>query len=107
MAVAQVNGIRVRGVASAVPRCARTVEDDALVFGRDQAQKVSKMTGVRARRVVQGGTITSDLCYRAASDLLRELDWAPNSIEALILVTQYPDYVCPATACTLQERLGL
>ena len=43
----------------------------------------------------------SDLAYVAAKNLLKEKDIDPNSIEALILVTQTPDYRLPATACVL------
>ena len=39
--------------------------------------------------------------------LLEELGWARDSIDGLIFVSQSPDYELPATACTLQARLGL
>jgi 3-oxoacyl-[acyl-carrier-protein] synthase III len=35
------------------------------------------------------------------------LNWGPSSIDALILITQTPDYAVPATACVLQHRLEL
>src|SRR5205809_107901 len=107
MACAQITGARICGVASAVPAAIRSVEDDAPTFGIEQARKVSQAVGVRTRRVVRGDVCTSDLCSPAAARLLRELDWDPKSVGTLILVTQTPDYVLPATACTLQSRLGL
>ena len=36
-----------------------------------------------------------------------KLNWDPSSIDALIVITQTPDYAVPATACVLQHRLGL
>jgi len=39
--------------------------------------------------------------------LIAELEWDKNEIEALIFVSQTADYVLPATACILQDRLGL
>jgi 3-oxoacyl-[acyl-carrier-protein] synthase-3 len=51
--------------------------------------------------------MTSDLCQKAADGLLDELGWARDSIDVLIMVTQSADYVIPATACALQDRLGL
>jgi 3-oxoacyl-[acyl-carrier-protein] synthase-3 len=50
---------------------------------------------------------TSDLCEAAARPLLAELNWPAPSIDVLIMVTQTPDYVLPATSCILQPRLGL
>jgi 3-oxoacyl-[acyl-carrier-protein] synthase-3 len=38
---------------------------------------------------------------------MEKLAWEPSSIEALIFITQTPDYAVPATACVLQHRLGL
>ena len=40
-------------------------------------------------------------------ELMEKLNWEPSSIDALILITQTPDYAVPATACVLQHRLGL
>lgn len=49
----------------------------------------------------------SDLCEDAANRLLVDLKWDKQSVDALVFVTQTPDYILPATACTLQQRLGL
>ncbi|MDF2523159.1 MAG: hypothetical protein K0R31_800 [Clostridiales bacterium] len=38
---------------------------------------------------------------------MTKLEWEPSSIDALILITQTPDYAVPASACILQHRLGL
>ena len=35
------------------------------------------------------------------------LDWEPGSIDALIFVTQTPDFRLPASACALQAELKL
>ncbi len=53
------------------------------------------------------GLCTSDLCQVATERLLKKLEWTSESIDALIFVTQTPDYVLPATSCSLQRRLGL
>jgi 3-oxoacyl-[acyl-carrier-protein] synthase-3 len=38
---------------------------------------------------------------------MEELGWEPDSVDALIFVSQTPDYLLPATSCTLHRRLGL
>jgi 3-oxoacyl-[acyl-carrier-protein] synthase-3 len=39
--------------------------------------------------------------------LLDDLGWDRDSVDGLIMVTQCPDYVCPATACVILGKLGL
>ncbi|WP_293776327.1 ketoacyl-ACP synthase III [uncultured Oxalicibacterium sp.] len=49
----------------------------------------------------------SDLAFEATEKLLESLAWQREEIDALIVVTQSPDYPIPATAIILQDRLGL
>lgn len=106
MSEASFTGVRICGVAAAVPEPVRTLADDATVFGVEEVQKVSESTGVKQRHV--GVTLTtSDLCQAAAERLLAESGCALEEIDALIFISQTPDYPLPATACSLQHRLGL
>ncbi len=107
MAISRTVGARIKGIASAVPERTLTVSDDAAAFGSEDAQKISESTGVRTRHVVSGNMCTSDLCFAAADRLIEDLNWERNSIDALIFVSQTPDYIVPATSCTLHGRLGL
>lgn len=107
MAQWSVSDIRISGIASAVPEGTLTVEDVAEQFGQEEAGKITESVGVKTRHIVSGDTCTSDLCCAAAEKILNELDWDRDSIDALIFVTQTPDYVLPATACSLHGRLEL
>ena len=108
MATARVPGVRIAGIASAVPATRVPVTTAAEIFGADMIQKISQNTGIEYRHVTSPGLCSSDLCVVAAKRLLEELRWEPSSVEALIFVTQTPDFPSiPATACTLQMRLGL
>ena len=107
MAQWSVPGIRLSGVASAVPEPTRSADDLAALFGPEEAGKIVESVGVQTRHIAGDSTCTSDLCLAAANRLLDQLDWSRDSIDALILVTQTPDYVLPATACSLHHRLGL
>lgn len=107
MATATVPGIRIAGMASAVPASTASLEDSASVFGHEAAQKISDSTGVKTRHVASHEICTSDLCEAAARQLLSDLDWSPESIDLLVFVSQTPDYRLPATACVLQGKLGL
>lgn len=100
-------GVRLTGIASAVPEHVRTVEEDAKAFPDSDVAKISEATGVRKRHVVSGGLCTSDLCFAAAERLLTESGIERASIDVLIFVSQTPDYVLPATSCSLHGRLAL
>ncbi len=64
-------------------------------------------TGIKARRRSSNNVTSSDLCFHAAEKLVEELGWEKTDIEALVFVSQTPDYILPATSCVLQQRLGL
>ena len=67
----------------------------------------AESTGIKARRRSTDNVTSSDLCFHAAEKLVEKLGWVKSEIEALVFVTQTPDYILPATSCVLQQRLGL
>ena len=108
--MAQVSGVAIRGISTAVPKNVSRVADYAQ-FSAEEAERFSKSTGIRERRIVGGsGQIpqcASDLCAFAADDLLGKLAWERADVGALIMITQTGDHPVPATAILLQHRLGL
>jgi len=102
---AETTGGRIAGLVCCVP--ARTVRNDEFAAFGDKVEEISKMTGVRERRWVAEGETTADLCETAARHLLDRLAWAPDTVDAVIFISQTPDYRLPATACALHGRLGL
>ena len=106
MGAVTLKGVRLAAVAAAVPQQVRTLEQDARVFGAEEVRKVSDSTGVKVRHV-SAELCTTDLCFAAAEKILAELPTENKSIDALIFVSQTADHVLPASACTLQDRLGL
>jgi 3-oxoacyl-[acyl-carrier-protein] synthase-3 len=107
MSIVRVENVRLAGLASAVPDFVRTVDDDVERFQSEDFRKIGESIGVTSRRIAPEGVCSSDLCVAAAERLLDELNWDRESIQALLFVTQTPDFRAPATACTLQSRLGL
>jgi len=99
--------VRLRGVVSALPSRRLDNVDFETQFGPEGVADVVKMIGVEHRYWVPTGQTASDLCFLAAQRLLTRLDWAPDSVDALVFVTQTPDQRLPATACVLHGRLGL
>jgi 3-oxoacyl-[acyl-carrier-protein] synthase III len=106
MAIFPVPGTRICGIASAVPRNGFDNRDWDAVTEKERDLFI-KTVGVERRRVAPKGMTTSDLCEAAAVKLLEELKWDPNDIEILIFISQSRDYIIPATAGILQDKLGL
>ncbi|PTQ68465.1 ketoacyl-ACP synthase III [Pseudomonas sp. GV071] len=104
--VRRVSNVRVAGISSAVPTTVAEVSSLAEKFGEESIQKIISSTGVKRRHVVVG-ECTSDLCVSAAVRLFEDLSVDLDSITTLVFVSQTHDYALPATACVLQERLGL
>lgn len=102
MAFIKVEKVRIAGIGAAVPKAVRSniKEND-----KEGAEFIAS-TGVKQRHYDSNFT-TSDLCEKAAEKLLEELKWNKDEIDALFFVSQTADYILPATACILQDKLGL
>jgi 3-oxoacyl-[acyl-carrier-protein] synthase III len=108
MPIARIRGVRLAGIASAVPAKARPVSEFADRYGGDEVQRITRSTGVERCHISDGSLCTSDLCFAAARRLLGDLNWDPASVEAMVFVSQTFDFPSiPATSCVLQMRLGL
>jgi 3-oxoacyl-[acyl-carrier-protein] synthase III len=97
----------IRAIAHALPAASLSYEDLVARFGEKHVASIYRMSGIRDRRVVTPGQCASDLAVAAARRLLKHTRVDPNTIDALIFVSQTPDYRSPATACKLQADLGL
>lgn len=98
--------VNLRGIASAVPGHREGETELACIFGEKDAKRLIRGTGIKERRISRE-LCTSDLFVAAARGLLDSLGWEGDSIDHLVVVTQSPDYKVPATACILQQKLGL
>lgn len=106
MAIFSVSNIRLSGIAACVPKNAESnLEYDWI--SEQERNLLIKTTGIRNRRIAEKGVTTSDLCLKAAENLLQELNWNKEEIGVIILVSQSHDYFLPATAVILQDKLGL
>jgi 3-oxoacyl-[acyl-carrier-protein] synthase-3 len=98
------------GLVTCVPTKERCIDDDVALFGGNRAQieRLKKTIGLSRRRVVEDGTTAADLCERAARHLLAEEQAGGSGpVDALICVTQTPDYSQPCNAAVLHGRLQL
>ena len=107
MATIKYTGVGIRAMAACVPSQKVSNEDLTAIMPKEDVDKVVKAVGIHERRVCDSQTIASDLCYKAALKLFEDNNIDPASIDMLLFMSQCPDYPMPATACILQNRLGL
>ncbi|MBQ8127240.1 MAG: ketoacyl-ACP synthase III [Prevotella sp.] len=109
MAFLEFKNVRIAGLCAGVPRFTASnlhpLDDDG-ISTEYTPEAFVETTGVLERRISDTLT-TSDLCFAAAEQLIADLGWERKEIEALVFVSQTADYILPATACILQDRLGL
>lgn len=109
MAFCEFKNVRIAGIAAGVPKNIVSIldgDDNVVLAEGTTAEAFVEQTGVRERRVDKTST-TSDLCYAAAEKLIIDLGWDKKEIDAIFFVSQTTDYFEPATACIMQDRLGL
>lgn len=102
-----INNVAVCGMACAVPADRIDNSNYVRLFGNDQMQKFEKMVGVKERRHVKVGDTTADLAYAAALRLKNAGCWSCVNVDAVLFVSQTSNFLLPATACVLQDRLGI
>jgi 3-oxoacyl-[acyl-carrier-protein] synthase-3 len=106
MALFSISGVRLAGIASAVPRQEYDNRDYDWISEKERELFI-KTVGVGKRRMAPRGLTTSDLCESAAIKLIRELGWDFQDIGLLVFISQSRDHIIPATAGILQDRLGM
>ncbi|WP_349360479.1 beta-ketoacyl-ACP synthase III [Stappia sp.] len=68
---------------------------------------IVQRTGIRARHIAAEGEVTSDLAVHAARRALEAAKLEPADIDLIVLATATPDHTFPASAVTVQNKLGL
>ena len=106
MATVTLNNVRFRGLASCVPKT-QISNLDCPPAKRSERERLVRNIGILNRRMCFPWQCVSDLAEVAAERLLDAIGWQRDEVDALIFVTQSPDYLTPATAIILQDRLKL
>lgn len=102
----EIKKIRIAGISCCVPQEIAYNKDTA-GYDQERIEKIVAATGVGQKRIAPPGCCASDLCLAAAVDLLEKSGIEKEDVGALVFVSQTPDYRLPATACILQDKLGL
>src|SRR5687768_14276643 len=68
--------------------------------------KMEASSGIQSRWYAPKEWAASDLALRAARQALERAHKSPEDIDLIILGTDSPDYITPATSVVLQAKLG-
>ena len=96
----------VTGTGSYAPARVVTNAELSRTLGEDIDAFVSGTLGIRERRVCAPDESTADLAERAARRALSAAGVDANDVDLLIVATDTPEYISPATAPVVQARIG-
>jgi 3-oxoacyl-[acyl-carrier-protein] synthase-3 len=97
---------RIIGIGAYLPDQVVT-NDDLAKRVETSDQWIRERTGIRERRIVRDGEKTSDLALAAARAALKDAGIEAGELDLIICCTTTPDETFPATATTVQARLGM
>jgi 3-oxoacyl-[acyl-carrier-protein] synthase-3 len=96
----------VRGVGGYLP--ARVMTNQELASKVDTSDEwIVQRTGIHERRIAAAGETTSDLGLAAARAALADAGMSADAVDLIVLATSTPDQTFPASAVTIQAKLGI
>ena len=107
MAFLEIKKVAVRGISACVPK---NIVENASIYEERWGgyEQFLATTGIAKHRNSPADVCSSDMCEKAAEKLLNSLEWEKDTVDALVLVSQTPDfYNVPPTSTVLQDRLAL
>jgi 3-oxoacyl-[acyl-carrier-protein] synthase-3 len=96
----------ITGTGSYVPERVLTNSDLAAQLGVEIEPFVSETLGIHERHVCADDESTADLAEHAARRALDDAELAPDEIDLLIVTTDTPEFISPATSSVVHGRLG-
>lgn len=107
MGLSTLHSVRFAGMTSCVPRRVLSNLEDCPPNKRSERERLVRNIGIHNRRICPDWQCFSDLAFDATERLLSDLRWERDEIDAVVVITQSPDYLIPSTAIILQDRLKL
>ena len=107
MSILTFNNIGIRAIAASVPKNIAKTEEQTKFFDKKHLKNFMENTGIYERRVSSVAQTSSDFCCKAAEIIFEKTGYDREKIQALIFVSQTPDYRQPATSILMQDRLHL
>ncbi len=97
---------KIIGTGVSVPEKVVTNDDLSRILGEDITEFVTKNLGIYERRVLADDESAADLATRAAENALQTAGISADKLDLIVLSTDTPEYLSPATSVVVQHRLG-
>lgn len=97
---------RMIGTGSYVPEKILTNDDLSRMLGEDINEFVSHVIGINERHVCAADESTADLAEAASLRALESAGITPAQLDLIILATDTPEHLSPATSVVVQHRIG-
>lgn len=103
------NNKSITGILTILPANEVKFEDEMENYNFSVAKslKLKMAMGYNKHRIVENGATISDLCVFGLNHLFEKELLKKEDVDALILVTQSPEYFMPPTSNVIQGKLGL
>jgi 3-oxoacyl-[acyl-carrier-protein] synthase III len=96
---------KISDIAIYLPEKVETNEQLAVDFPDWTPNKIEKIVGIKQRHLASEDETSLDLAVKACLKLFENVD--KNLVDFVLFCSQNSDYLLPASACILQDRLGL
>lgn len=96
--------VKIIGTGSYVPTKVLTNEDLEKMVDTNHEWIITR-TGIAERRIAEDNETTSDVAAKAALKALKDSNTKPGEIDLIIVATNSPDMIFPATACLVQKKI--
>ena len=106
MPILKGEGVEMVGLSVSVPKNKQDNQCLGTLSEKSKSEIINQV-GIRYRHVASTNLTASDLCTKAAENLLARLGWSATEVGLLVFVTQTPDHIVPGSATQIQHRLGL
>ena len=100
---------KITGILTVLPSIVVTFDEemDNYNFSKEQSAKLKKIMGFGSHRISDENVCCSDLAIRGLNHLFDKGVLNKEEIDAIIFVSQTPDYIMPATSFIIHGALSL
>lgn len=99
-----IKNVKIIGTGSYVPTKVLTNEDLERMVNTNHEWIITR-TGIAERHIADDNEATSDIAAKAALKALKDANIKPEEIDLIIVATNSPDMIFPATACLVQKKI--
>ena len=96
--------VKIIGTGSYLPKKVLTNEDLEKMVDTNNEWIITR-TGISERHIAEDNEATSDVAAKAALKALKDANIKPEEIDLIIVATNSPDMLFPATACLVQNKI--